>query len=48
VSFFEPNLRVHAPVGVDSGTVALTSAHTSCLRLVVKERPGKHRADRKV
>ena len=29
---------MQAPVGVGSGTIALASAHTSCLRQIVKER----------
>jgi len=28
---------MHAPIGRGSGTIALASAHTSCLRQIVKE-----------
>jgi len=46
VSFFEPNEQTQASVRVGSGTVALASAHTSCLRRIVKERTPETEADR--
>jgi hypothetical protein len=37
VSFANPFLWMHASIGRGSGTIALASAHTSCLRQIVKE-----------